>query len=295
MIKVSIRRSLLIHLFFLTCTCIVLTGCNALQDITNNIQKPRLSVTNVQVTDFSFNDIELTYDITVDNPNPLAVQMASYEYDFKLNEETFIEGQQEDNSKIDASGSSTVKVPVRFSFSEVYNGIRTLAEADQAQYDFLGSVSFDLPALGITEIPFNRSGTIPMVRFPEIRIRNLRVQSLSLSRADLVLQMEFENPNKFGINLNNFDYTFDVNGNSWAEGNALSSTRISGDGVSNLEIPISLNIGEMGLAAYRLLSGSETLNYNLTGTFDLTADHPLLGQTNLNLNRSGALPLLSGN
>lgn len=295
MIKVFVDRFNTAHLVVISIICLTIAGCNTLQDFANSIQKPTLSVANVQVTDFSFEDIELTYDIVIDNPNPLAVQMSSYDYNFKLNDETFIEGQQDDNSEIEASGSSTVKVPVRFDFGEVYRGIGELASADEARYDFLGSVFFNLPVLGITEIPFNRSGTLPMVRIPEIRIRNLQVQNLSLSQADLVLKMEFDNPNTFGIDLNNFNYNLDVNGNSWAEGDALAGTRISGNGTSSLEIPITLNIGEMGLAAYRLLTGSQTINYNLSGTFDLAADHPLLGQTNLNVNRSGSIPLLSGN
>lgn len=270
-------------------------GCSTLEDLAGSVQKPELSVTDVRVTDFSFEDIELTYDVQIDNPNAVSVDMSSYNYDFKLNDRTFVDGQQKRANKIEASGSSTLEVPVRLNFQKVYEGMRTLATAEEAAYEFLGSVSFDLPVLGVTPVSFSRRGNIPMVKVPGIKIQNLEIQNLSLSSADLVLNMEFHNPNAFGILVNSFDYSLSINGNRWAGGKALQNLNISEDGVTSMEIPISLNITEIGISAYRLLTGSGDLNYQLNGTFDLGTDHPLLGRTNFNLNRSGTLPLNSNN
>lgn len=271
------------------------SGCSALEDLASSIQKPELSVTDVRVTDFSFQDIELTYDVQIDNPNTVSVDMSSYNYDFKLNDRTFVDGQQKRANRIEASGSSTFEVPVRLNFQKVYEGMRTLATAEEAAYEFMGSVSFDLPVLGVTPVSFSRKGNIPMVKLPGIKIQNLEIQNLSLSSADLVLNMEFDNPNAFGILVNSFDYSLSINGNRWAGGKALQNLNISEDGVTRMEIPISLNITEIGISAYRLLTGSGDLNYQLNGTFDLGTDHPLLGRTNFNLNRSGTLPLNSSN
>jgi LEA14-like dessication related protein len=266
-------------------------GCNALQDLANNVQKPGLSVTDVRVTDFDFDEIELTYDVTVDNPNALSLQLSSYNYDFKLNDETFIEGQQDKTMSIEASGESTFEVSVNLNFKKVYEGIRTLANSDQAPYEFLSEVTFDLPVLGLTKIPVSKKGSIPMINSPNIRIGNLEVQNLSLSKADLVLNMAFDNPNAFGIKINSFDYGLTINGDQWAEGQSLENTLISEKGTSQLAIPISLNISEIGISAYRLLTGSQELNYSLNGTFNLDTTHPLLNNTDLNLSRSGSLKL----
>jgi LEA14-like dessication related protein len=285
------QRSTLLFITIFTLT--LATGCSALEDLAGSIQKPSLSVTDVRVSDFSFEDIELTYDVRIDNPNPVSVNMASYSYDFKLNNQTFVEGGQNENSTIEASGSSNFEVPVRLNFQKVYEGVRTLATASEAGYELLGSVSFNLPVLGVTPVSFSKAGNIPMVKLPAIRIQNLQVQKLSLSSADLVLNMEFENSNAFRILVNGFNYDLQINGDDWASGRALQQVNIERDGITQLEIPISLNIAEMGLSIYRMLSGSGDLNYQLNGTFDLGTDHPLLGQTNFQLNRSGSLPLRS--
>lgn len=268
----------------------LIAGCSALRDIAN-IQKPELSVTDVRVTDFTFEDIELTYIVTVDNPNSLSVQMDSYNYDFRLREKTFLEGRQDKNMEIKAANKSTFEVPIQLNFKKVYDGIKTLVNADEASYEFLSVVSFDLPVLGVTDIPVSKKGSLPMIDVPKIIIKDLEIKNLSLTRADLVLNMEFDNPNAFGINVNNFNYDLTINGDRWAEGNALGNTSISKKGTSQLQIPISLNITEMSMSAYRLLTGSGEVNYSLNGNFSLGTTHPLLDQTNLSVNRSGSLPL----
>ncbi|NGP76042.1 LEA type 2 family protein [Balneolaceae bacterium YR4-1] len=267
------------------------SGCSALQDLANSVQKPRLSVTDMRVSGFNFNEIELTYDITIENPNALSLQLDSYNYDFKLNDRTFIQGQQQENSTIEASGKSTLKVPVTLNFQELYQGIQTLAGADQADYEFLSDLTFDLPVLGLTKIPVSRKGSIPMLNSPSISVNSLKVQNLSLSRADLLLNMEFNNPNAFGIVINGFDYGLDINGDRWAEGESLANTSIGSKESRQLSIPISLNITEIGISAYRLLTGTGELNYSLDGNFNLGTTHPLLDQTNLKVDRSGSLPL----
>lgn len=285
-------RSIAASGFLLLLIFILSGGCNTLQDLANRVQKPQLSVTDVRVSGFNFNELKLTYDITIENPNALSLQMDSYNYDFKLNGQTFIQGQQQENSTIEASGKSTLEVPVTLNFKEVYEGIQTLAGEDQADYEFLSDVTFDLPVLGLTKIPVSRKGSIPMLNSPNIRVNSLDVQNISFTKADLLLNMEFDNPNAFGIAINGFDYGLNINGDRWAEGQSLANTTIGSKESRQLSIPISLNISEIGLSAYRLLTGSGDLNYNLEGNFDLGTTHPLLDQTVLQIDRSGNLPLI---
>lgn len=266
-------------------------ACTALQDLAGHVQKPSLSVTDMRVTDFSFEELEITYDVMVENPNALSIQLSSYNYDFKLNDETFIEGQQDEYMQIEASGQSTLKVPVTLNFKKVYDGIRSLADSDRATYEFLSELTFELPVIGDTKMPVSKKGSIPMIHRPAIRVANLEVKNLSFNSADLALHLEFDNPNAFGIRINEFDYGLTINGDRWAEGKSLANTLISKNGSNRLTIPISLNISEIGLSAYQLLTGSNELNYTLNGTFNLGTTHPLLNQTDLNINRSGSLSL----
>lgn len=270
---------------------LLIGGCKALQDFANSTQKPRLSVDNVRVTGFNFQQMELTYDIKVKNPNSVALQMLGYDYNLDLNGNAFISGDQSEKIEIEASGESIFEVPMTLNFSDVYRTVSGLSDQDETSYHFLSHLRFDLPVLGATEIPVRNRGSIPLLKRPKLDVRNLEIQNLSLSGADVVLKLAFDNPNGFGLDINQLTYDLQVNGNQWADGTALQDVNIRENGITELDIPISLNISQIGMSAYRILSGSEPLDYQLKGHFKINALHKLLGSTNVNLNRSGKIPI----
>ncbi|WP_372636395.1 LEA type 2 family protein [Fodinibius sp.] len=278
------------YIFFLLLPLLI-GGCKALQDFANSIQKPRLSVDNVRVTGFNFQQMELTYDIKVENPNSVAVRMLGYDYNLDLNGNTFISGDQAEKIEIEASGESIFQVPMTLNFSDLYRTASGLSDQDETSYHFLSHLRFDLPVLGATEIPVQNRGTIPLLKRPKLDVQNLEIQNLSLSGADVVLKLAFDNPNGFGLDINQLAYDLQVNGDQWADGTALQDVTIRENGITELDIPISLNISQIGMSAYRILSGSEPLDYQLKGHFNVTALHDLLGSTNVNLNRSGKIPV----
>lgn len=274
-------------ILFLCCSLLLIDGCSALSDLARNIQEPQLSVTDVEVVDFNFTDMEMAFDVTVDNPNALAVQMLSYDYNLDIREHTLVSGQQDRETSIEASGESTIRIPVRLNYEDVYNTVQGLSAGEETPYAFSSTFAFDLPGLGRTEIPVNRKGEIPVLRLPSVSIGSLQVDQLNLSGADLTLRLDFDNPNRIGFDIGEFDYSLDIDGSRWAEGTALEGVSLGGNEVSQLEIPIRLNFAEMGMSAYRILTGSEEVEYDLNGSFSLGADHPLLGQTEFEMNREG--------
>lgn len=283
--------SLKVYTGFMLCLLITAGGCQTIQDIANSIQKPNLSVDNVRVTGFNFQQMELTYDIKVENPNTVAVEMLGYDYNLDLNGNSFINGDQTEKIEIEASGESIFQVPMTLNFSDIYGSISGLAEQDETSYDFLSHLRFDLPVLGSTEIPVRQKGSIPLLKLPKLNVQNLQIQDLSLSGADLVLKLAFDNPNGFGLDINQLNYDLVVNGDQWTDGTALENVNIKENGVTELDIPLSLNISQIGRSAYRILSGSEPLDYQLKGNFNFNALHELLGATNFDFNRSGEVPI----
>lgn len=282
-----------ISVILLTCAFFLLDGCAALEDLSNSIQKPQLSVENVRVSDFNFEEMELTYDIKVDNPNALSVQMLAYDYNLDINESTLVTGNQKKELAIEASGASTFQVPMRLNFADVYQSIQSLRDSDEVTYNFLSNLTFDLPALGQTKVPVSKKGQIPLLKTPKISLEDFEVTDVNFSSANINLQLSFDNPNSFGIDVNALNYDLMINGDQWADGTALKGTTIKEKGITMLNIPISLNISEMGISAYRLLTGGGTFNYQIKGDFDLNARHELLGQTTFDFLRSGNLSLSS--
>lgn len=270
------------------------SGCQAIQNLAGSIQKPSLSIKDVQVTDFAFDEIELTYEVEVDNPNPVALQMLSYDYDFNINNNDFVEGSQDKQLRIESSGTSTFEIPMRINFQELYELFSSLRNDDKADYSLMADLHFDLPIVGNTTIPLEKRGTVPLIKLPEIAVSSLEVDDISFSEANLILNLDVENPNGFGLLMNAFAYDLNVNGNNWVEGKSQKAVKITENDSNRIAIPISLDIEQIGTSALQLLNNSSGLNYKLSGRIDFGATHPLLEslQTKFSVDKMGDVPLI---
>lgn len=275
-------------LFFLS---LVITGCQTLQDITESIQIPKLSVDDVRVTGFNFQEMHLTYDIKVANPNAASIQMLGYDYGLSINGDSFLTGDQTEKITVEASDESIFQVPMTINFSDLYDVVSGVATKDEASYRFLSHLNFDIPILGETEIPVEKQGKLPMVKLPKLNVQDLTIDNISLSSADVNLKLRLDNPNGFGLNIDQLNYDLIINGSQWAVGKALQDVNIKEKGITELSIPISLNIGQIGRSAYQILSGSESVAYKLKGNFQFNALHKLLGTTDFDFNRTGKISI----
>lgn len=275
-------------------TAFVISGCQAIQNLGDSIRKPSLSIANVRVTDFAFDEIELTYDVEVDNPNPVALQMLGYGYDFDINGNDFIKGDTDKELRIESSGASTFQLPVRLNFSELYNLFSGLKGRDEADYKLAANLDFDLPVLGRTSVPLEKSGSVPMLKLPKINVSSLKVEDVNFSRANLMLNLNVDNPNGFGLLVNALSYNLDVNGQNWVDGQNERQLTINKNNSNQLSIPISVNITEIGTSVIQLLNNSQELDFNLKGSFDFGANHPLFDgmNTTFSFDETGDLPVI---
>lgn len=269
---------------------VFLSSCKALQDLAD-AQKPNLSVKNVRVTNFAFDEIELTFDVNVENPNPFALHLLSYDYGFNINGNSFVQGTQEEGLSIDASQTSTIHIPVQLNFVELYNLFGSFKGEDEADYTLATDLTFNLPVLGATTIPLKKTGTIPLIKLPKISVSGLEIKEMGLSGVDLALHLNLKNPNAFGLILNMLSYDLQVNGETLATSTFTEQVKASSNGATNITIPISLNTLKIGASVIKLLRNSNDVHYQLKGSIDMGTTHPLLKETIFNFLESGDLPV----
>jgi LEA14-like dessication related protein len=239
----------------------------------------------------SLQDLELTFDVDVDNPNAVAINLASYNFDFLINQNSFVKGNQPLSTEISPSGKSTIQIPVRFTFKELYQTFDSMRDKDETGYNLEAMIGVKLPVLGLTEIPVNKSGTFPVVKTPSISASKLTVKNLSFTKADLELQIDVSNPNAFGVILNTLDYKVDINGLESISGITSESVEIAEKGISTVKIPVSFNLIDLGRTAYQLLSSDKELDYSILGTANIDATLPFFNASSYDFNKSGSLNL----
>ncbi|MEW6750876.1 MAG: LEA type 2 family protein [Candidatus Latescibacterota bacterium] len=265
-------------------------GCTLLQNA-GQARKPRLSVQSVRITGLSFQQLDLVVDVGVDNPNPLPVRLAGLDWELRIADRSFLAGRQIQETQIDAAGRSTVSVPLILDYAQLQRAYQSLQGQDSTAYELELGLDLQVPVLGLQHLSLEHQGTVPVLRPPRVEGARLQVRSLSLTGADLDLQLQVDNPNPFGLLLESVDYRLTVAGELWADGTRRQAVRVGGETTQLVAVPVSISFLGAGRSIYKALSGEEALPYELSGTLDLGTTLSLLPHATLPLQLQGTLPV----
>ncbi|MDC7232080.1 MAG: LEA type 2 family protein [Spirochaetales bacterium] len=271
---------------------LVVLGCTACETVEMLIQKPEVSVNSVQIQDISFNDITLNMELQVYNPNPVGIDLESFDYNLLIEENSLVKGLAGEGLALSAGGSSLINLPLTLSYEELYRSVSSLLDSDESEYRVDTGFNFLLPVLGEQRIELSHEGKIPNVRMPRFEFVNLYVKSLGLMGADLVILMNVENPNAFDVGLNKFTGALEVNNQNWAELSTLKAVDFPSKEQGEIGFQFRLEFLSMGRTVRDLLADQKALNYDFSGNISLDSSLDLMQEATLPLNISGSVDLV---
>lgn len=278
---------------FLILNLILFTACASVQDyMKKSVKKPDVDFVGTKLTGLSFDAADLQFDLKVTNPNPVGVTLAGFDYDFLLNNNSFLQGQQDEGVQIPSEGENIIQIPLTLRFNDIFQMVKGLANQDSTQYRLDVGVSVDVPVLGTQRIPVSKTGSLPLLRLPKLKVESLQLNKLGFSGADVTLKLGLDNPNALSFLLKNLTYQFEINDRQWLTGTSDKNVQVSANDLSTIEIPFSLNFLQIGQSVYQMLNSDQSLAYHLRGSFDLASSLPLLGEVNLPFDRSGQIPVI---
>lgn len=284
------NKQLLLPFLFLA--GFLLASCSSLEKVGQVLEgrKPTATVLGLKLAGLDSEGVALTFDVMVDNPNPVGVSLAGFDYDLKLGGRRFLQGEQPLGLKLPANGSSRVQVPVRLVFQTLMERYTELKNSDWADYQVDLGMAFSVPVLGRVRVPVRYEGRFPIPRMPEIRLRSLDVQQLSIKNAKLLLQLEVNNPNAFSIAVGKFDYNLKLNGLDAGRGQLQKPVDIRQGGQGVVGLPLSLDFAETGLGLYKALLGG-AIRYELNGSLEALGTTPILQPFQIPLEKRGSVNL----
>ena len=101
-----ITRYLVVAAAILVCS--VLLSCAAAREAVTEriIRLPSVRIVFAEITELSFTGARLLFDVKIRNTNPIGFTLEGFEYDFLIEDETFLRGRQDGRVGIEANGSS---------------------------------------------------------------------------------------------------------------------------------------------------------------------------------------------
>jgi len=253
--------------------------------------KPTARLTDTHLANINFEQADLVFDLAVENQNPIAINLAGLNYDLKIENQSLLSGVTAQGMEIKPVSTSAVQLPLTLKFDDLKKLPGELWQQDSFNYQLDTEIIVDLPVIGNYAIPLTKRGELPVPKLPEIKIKGVQIKNLSFKQAELVAQVEINNPNAFDLAFNDFNYQLNINQQQWGQGNIAQRSSIPQKGKGTIDIPVNLNMLSMGQAAYQALSKKQPLEYQLKGNISLDTGIELLRNYNMPIDIKGKAPL----
>jgi len=267
------------------------TGCATLRRLGIGMERPEVTLERVSLESVTFTQADLVADIRVHNPNPVGIRMAGFAYALEIEGTPFVAGDNAKGVSIDSFGDSDVRLPVSIGFPEMVETIRVASARTEVAYRLTVAFRFEVPILGVVSIPLEREGTLPVLRLPRVRVADLKLQQLRIAGADLTLTLEVENPNGFSATVQDLEYAFLVQEQTWVEGRTAKAVSVAAGGQARVAIPFSLSFTAFGRTVRDLLVDGGELRFGFAGRAVIDPDVAIMGPTEIPLAFEGSIPL----
>ncbi|VAW51009.1 hypothetical protein MNBD_GAMMA05-2357 [hydrothermal vent metagenome] len=276
-------HSIRLALLFFTLT---LVSCAELTKRADTI-KPTAKITGTRLANITFEQVDLIFDLAIENKNPVSLKLAGLEYDLKVENQSLVSGTAAKAIKIKANSTSSVQLPITLKFEDLKNLPGELWSKDKIVYQLKSKFNINLPVIGNYAIPVTKKGEIPVPKVPEISIRDVKVKSISFISAELVARIEVNNPNDFDMGVSNLNYVLNINQQNWGQGEIKNTINIPKKGKGIVEIPLKLNLLSAGKSAYDVVTNKKPVEYQLKGNATINTALELLKTYNMPLDVSG--------
>jgi LEA14-like dessication related protein len=273
----------------ITAASLLAVGCESLRDAVDVMRKPEVRIAATELEALSFSGLTLRFDVEIENPNPIGIGLAGFDYELQIEDIPFVNGEVQDKVTVAARDRSIIPLPVELGFEEIAQTIDALKGKEEAAYRLSSGFTFDLPVLGRIRVPVQTEGSFPVLRAPRLQVVSLRLNEISLSGANLDLDLELINRNSFKVFVESLEYRFQVDGRDWASGMRQERVRIPDNNSARLTIPIELDFGAVGRGVYQMILGGERLQYALKANIEVGTSLRALEQAALPFELSGQL------
>lgn len=261
-----------------------LMSCATLEQL---VVPPDVKVENVNIADFSFEDVTLDFALLVNNQNPFGIDLAGYSYQFAVEGKEFLSADETRQINVAAGGNSNVNIPLTINFKKLYELAQSTKSLDSLSFNLAGNLKPSGLLAGFN-IPFKKSGSLPNVHIPEIKFSGLQIKKMGFTGVDLEVGLDLVNNNIFGFDIGKLNYDIALAGSQLIKGSTNQLASVPAKGKSSIKVPVSLNLsGAMG-SLTSILKGN-SVQATITGDTDLKTP---FGPITLPFNTTQDIPIL---
>ena len=276
------------NIIFCIMISILFISCSSLKSIT---QEPEITFDSVRITNINFTSADFIFKYNVNNPNNVSINVNQFKYDLFIEGSKFISGTSSSPISIAKQSNSPLDVPVTINYQDLFNVYSNIHRQDTANYKLATEFTLNLPIFGRRVIPFEYSGTFPVIKPPEIALRDVKAVNINPLSATIEFFVDITNRNSFAISPDSLNFELYVNRSQWLNGLLKDIAELPANRSTTVKIPVDISIAKIGKELFDYIFIGNNLDVLLKGNMALRTSYPGIGSTEIPFSIEKTVPV----
>ena len=251
-------------------------------------QLPRLSAPSMRIESTDLTRAVLLFSLNIENQNAFDLPAPNISYDFQLNRNPFLTGGVASVGPLAASSTTPLNFRLQVNYADLLRAFASLANTREAATSMNFSFDFGIPAFG-DALRHEILGNLPIPQLPRIGTPSMRVENTNITRAEILVTMNVENPNVFAIPSPRITYDYQLNRNSFIRGNVEDQGLLAASSTTPIVFRMVVNYSDLFRSFASLITAREASSL-LVMTCDINM--PFLNSEPKRFEIAGTLPIL---
>lgn len=228
---------------------------------------PKVTFNRFDLTDLDFEHIDVDFVFDVDNPNPVDIPLARFDYSLGFEGIELIAGDDPNGLQLKGESTSEMALPVGLEFANIFDIAQAVRGIDTIGFGLAGSFGFDTD-LGPVDIEYDESGDFPALRTPTFDLGQLRIESADAESVEFGLDVDVDNDHGSILDFSNLDFKVKFAGVRVGTGTQEEVGEVPGATTETKTIPFTVDYAD-ALSALSAAVAGESLNVNLDADMDV--------------------------
>ena len=140
-------------------------------------------------------------------------------------------------------------------------------------------------------VPINKSAKIKIPQPPELKILEIKYKKIHLKSILAEAKIKIINHSAVSLSIKDLSYSINISNHGTLKGKHIESICIKPNGTSFINLPIEININNIGKAIFEVIMNKDNYDYTLNLNAILESSHPLKESFHINISNSGKMEL----
>lgn len=213
----------------------------------DNTLKPRLEMSNLEITNIDDDKIDMNVRMLIDNPLPVGFKAKRLNYTVLMANTPIVEDSYEKAIEVESGDSTYVTLPMKVLLKQLSTVLKTLdkKDVDSTTYTVRSTFDLDVPILGDRTFKQTITKRLPTYYVPEIKIEDIDFGKVGLKSTEVATKVSVLNKNKFPYNFTDTHYSIIIDGKEIAQGDQEEPILIKAQATTPVVFPVTMKPGQV--------------------------------------------------